>query len=255
MTAQSRSVELPTPDGGWFHPWPNVFELATALPPDHWTLVGGLMVQAHALGHGIDVVRPTDDLDILLHIEISAAVVSRADRDIAALGYSLQEPADARRQGSPHYRYTRASALGVETIDVMAPEHASPRAARRLRGRPMFEVEGGTQALGRTMTYRVVTRVDGVVGISVPDELGALVLKGAAYSVDRRDRDRHLMDAAVLAACISDHATEIGRLGGSDRRRLRTLWRALAEPTHPAWLALDPGHRVAGQDTLRILTD
>lgn len=213
------------------------------------------MVQVHALGHGIDVVRPTDDLDVLLRIEISASVVGRADRAIAELGYSLQEPADARRKASPHHRYARPSALGVETIDVMAPEHASPRAARRLRGWPLFEVEGGSQALGRTMTCRVETGGEGVVGLSVPDELGALVLKGAAYSVDRRDRDRHLMDAAVLAACIRCHAAEIERLGGSDRRRLRALSKALADPAHPAWLALDPGHRIAGLDTLRILTD
>lgn len=254
MTDVARTATLPTPSGGWFHPWPNVFELAAHLPTHVWTLVGGLMVQAHALAHGIDVVRPTEDLDVLLHIEISAAVVTRADRAIAHLGYSLQEPADARRQASPHYRYTRPSERGNETIDVMAPDHAPPRAARRLRGRPMFAVEGGTQALSRTMTYRVDTDAGSAVTLSVPDELGALVLKGAAYSVDRRDRDRHLADAAVLAACITDHAAELDRLAGSDRRRLRTLSQALADPTHPAWLALDPPLRIAGQDTLRILT-
>lgn len=255
MTDVARTATLPTPAGGWFHPWPNVFELAAHLPTDEWTLVGGLMVQAHALAHAMDVVRPTEDLDVLLHIEISAAVVTRADRAMARLGYSLQEPADARRQTSPHYRYTRPTALGDETIDLMAPDHPPPRAARRLRGRPMFAVEGGTQALNRTMTYRVETDAGNVVMLSVPDELGALVLKGAAYSVDRRDRDRHLMDAAVLTACITDHASELERLAGSDRRRLRALSTAMADPAHPAWLALDREHRNAGQDTLRILTD
>jgi len=144
--------------------------------------------------------------------------------------------------------------MGAEKIDVMAPDHASPRAARRLRGRPMFEVEGGTQALSRVMTHRVERDHGDVVTLSVPDELGALVLKGAAYSVDRRDRDRHLFDAAVLAACITDHAAELDRLAGSDRRRLRALSEALTDHTHPAWLALNPLHRVAGQDTLRILS-
>jgi hypothetical protein len=62
-----------------------------------------------------------------------------------------------------------------------------------------------------------------VVSLSVSDELGALVLKVAAYSVDRRDCDRHLMDAAVLAACISDHAAELEQLGGSDRQRRKSL--------------------------------
>ena len=118
----------------------------------------------------------------------------------------------------------------------------------------MFEVEGGTQALGRTVVFEMQTGAEEVVRITVPDELGALVLKGAAYTADSRDRDRHLQDAAVLAACITDHATELSRLGGSDRKRLRILNRALADPSNPAWLSLTPDLRLVGQDTLRILT-
>ena len=48
----------------------------------------------------------------------------------------------------------------------------------------------------------------------------------------------------MLAACITDHATELRRLGGSDRKRLRTLAQALSDSTNPAWLALTPEHRV-----------
>lgn len=254
MTEAVRVIEIAEPAGGWFVPWPNVFELARALPSNRWTLVGGLMVQAHALANGVDAVRPTEDLDLLLHIGMSSAVVIDTDRVISGLGYTLQEPADIRRQQSPHYRYIREGEFGTEKIDVMVPDHAGPEASRRLRGRPMFEVEGGTQALGRTVVFEMQTGAEEVVRITVPDELGALVLKGAAYTADSRDRDRHLQDAAVLAACITDHATELSRLGGSDRKRLRILNRALADPSNPAWLSLTPDLRLVGQDTLRILT-
>jgi len=64
------------PEFGWQRPWPSLFELAGALPGDKWTLVGGLMAQAHALAHGITVIRPTDDLDVLLHIEVLTVVAS-----------------------------------------------------------------------------------------------------------------------------------------------------------------------------------
>ncbi len=37
-----------------------------------WTLVGGLMVQAHAIVHGIAAVGPTDDLDLLHQFVIPA---------------------------------------------------------------------------------------------------------------------------------------------------------------------------------------
>ena len=254
MSEAVRVIELAEPAGGWFVPWPNVFELSRALPSNRWTLVGGLMVQAHALAHGVNAVRPTEDLDLLLNIEMLSAVVIDADRVISALGYTLQEPADARRKRSPHYRYVRDGQFGVEKIDVMIPDHAGPKATRRLRGHPMFEVEGGTQALGRTLVFEMLTRAEGLVRITVPDELGALVLKGAAYRADSRDRDRHLQDAAVLAACITDHATELSRLGGSDRKRIRILARALSDSSSLPWLVLSPDQRVAGQDTLRILS-
>lgn len=252
MTADRRRVVLPMPTGGWMHPWPNAFELARVLPTSKWTLVGGVMVQAHALAHGLRVARPTDDLDLLLHVEVDEAVASEAHEQITHLGYQLREPADPRRRTSPHYRYERPGPLGVEKIDVMAADHAAPRAQQSLRGRPMFAVDGGTQALRRTMIYEIES--DGErFEFSVPDELGALVLKGAAHIADNRDVERHLQDAAVLAACITDHATELGRLAGSDRQRIAHLARELADPRHAAWLQLQPADQVAGKDTLRIL--
>lgn len=253
MSVPVRTMTVAEPEGGWFVPWPNVIELSQSLPADHWVLVGGLMVQAHAMAHGINAVRPTEDLDVLLHVEISSSVITETDRTLCQLGYVLQEPADERRKSSPHYRYIKGERSDSERIDVMIPDHAGPAVARRLKGRPMLEVEGGTQALGRTMTCLLERSDDASARITVPDELGALILKGAAYTVDTRHRDRHLHDAAVLAACITDHARELARLAGSDRKRLGALARALADTTHPAWLALTPGLRLAGQDTLRIL--
>ena len=240
-----RHVDLPQPRHGWDHPWPNVFELAGVLPTSKWTLVGGLMVQAHAMAHGIEAIRPTTDLDVLLHIEIDPAVVSEAHDALAGLGYELQPPFD--RKG-PHYLYER----GEEKADVMSADHAAPTVRRTLRGRPMFAVEGGTQALLRTLIYDVQTS-SGRYALSVPDELGALVLKGAAHTVDARDAERHLSDAAVLAACIADPVGERRRLGGSDRKRLGHLAGELTDPRHGAWLALQEPRRTAGMDALRIL--
>ncbi len=246
-----RNVSLTKPEFGWHRPWPNLFELAGVLSSEKWTLVGGLMVQAHALAHGITVIRPTDDLDVLLHIEVVTGVASDTHAALTQLGYDLLEP--MQRKG-PAYRYLRGPAKGGDKIDVMVADHAAPSRAQRLAGgAPMLEVEGGTQALKRTMIYNVDTD-SGNISISVPDELGALVLKSAAHQIDSRDRERHLTDAAALAACISDHPFERTRLTGSDRGRLLHLAKELAAQSHPAWLALPVNQRRAGQDTLRILT-
>ena len=221
---------------------------------DTWVLIGGLMVQAHGLAHGIQAVRPTQDLDVILRIEIQLRVVTDFDLQLRELGYELQAPPDARSKSSVHYRYRRTSELGDDVVDVMVPDHAGkPGSYPRLRARPMFKVEGGTQAVSRAMVYSIGRRGEKALEISVPDELGALVLKGAAYAKDMRDRDRHLEDAAVLAACITDHAAEVRRLKGSDRKRICSLYEVLKDPNHPAWLLLSSAEQQLGQDTLRIL--
>jgi putative restriction endonuclease len=50
----------PTPAGGCARPWPDVAELAASVPAEAWTLIGGLMVQLHAIAAGLPVVRPTE---------------------------------------------------------------------------------------------------------------------------------------------------------------------------------------------------
>lgn len=114
--------------------------------------------------------------------------------------------------------------------------------------------DGGAQALARTQRITVLGG-DAAVDLTVPRLLGALVLKAAAYGVDRRDRERHLRDAALLAALITDHRKELARLQGSDRKRLRLLRKALADPLQDAWLLLPDLLQQRGQDTLRILVD
>jgi hypothetical protein len=254
MLEDQYAIKLEAPAGGWFHPWPNVFELTAVLPVGNWMLIGGLMVHAHAYSHGIDVIRPTDDLDILLNIELSGAIVSQANTGMVALEYILQEPLDARRKSSVHYRYARRKLGSTHRVDVMIADHLPSNKQQRLQGRPMFEVTGGSRALNRPLKFLMDNEEGSYIPLLMPDELGALILKSAAYTADRRDPERHLQDAAVLAACITDHEVLIEELRGSDRKRLRKLANVLDDSRHPAWLLLTPEHRLAGQDTLRILT-
>jgi hypothetical protein len=251
-----RRISVPTPSYGWDYPWPNAFEVAAVFSTERWTLVGGLMVQAHALAHGIDVIRPTNDLDMVLHIEMVTGLAGEVNATLGGLGYRLREPSE--RKGHVYrYERSRPNQLGESTdvIDVMAPDHLGPHRAPRLGNSPMFAVPGGKQALGRTVKLAMTTGPGKTVEFSLPDELAALILKGAAHLNDRTpERERHLSDAAVLAATITDHGAERARLKGSDGKRLRHLREQLADERHPAWLRLPAPLRRHGQDTLRILT-
>lgn len=89
-------VDIAAPSGGWPDPWPNVAEIAAVLPTDKWTLVGGLMTQLHAIHHGLGIVRPTNDVDIVLHIETSRGVAAETATALRSLGHDLRSAVDPR---------------------------------------------------------------------------------------------------------------------------------------------------------------
>lgn len=237
--------EAPTPPGGWASPWPQCLELARSLPAHKWTLVGGLMVQLHAAVAGMEVTRPTSDVDIILHVETGSVTAAELTDTLRTLGYALQTPID---DDSPAHRFVR----GTEQIDVMVADHGIAKPPLLLGRREVFRVPAGTQALQRTVYCRINTD-EGAVMVSVPNTLGALILKGAAYREDSHDGRRHLDDAAVLAATLKDPLGMVPELRGSDRSRIITLHRALADPLYPSWLMLEDKDRTHSQDTLRIL--
>ena len=141
---------------------------------------------------------------------------------------------------------------GEEQVDVLIADHPAPRVVETLRGHEMVRMEGGTQALRRTVDAHLDISPGVVATVSVPRPFGALVLKSAAYTSDTRDRDRHLFDAAALLACVDDPFEELEHLGGSDRRRIATLAAQLTDD-HLAWRALPGAARTQGQLTLGIL--
>ncbi|UZN02529.1 nucleotidyl transferase AbiEii/AbiGii toxin family protein [Cellulomonas sp. S1-8] len=232
-------------------------EIEQALPHQCWTLVGGLMTQLHAAAHGIDSARPTDDIDMVLHIETTPGAPSAAATALESLGYALLESIDPRENTAHRFRRGRHSvdlvASEDDVVDVLVADHPAPRVMRKLCGRDMVAIEGGTQALGRTMNATLVIADGHTTTVSVPSVLGALVLKAAAYQTDSRDPQRHLVDACVLLACLDDPYAAREEFKGSDRARLGLLGRNLPDDS-PVWRLLDRDRARNGQAALRILT-
>ena len=254
------TVDIRSAPGGWPDPWPNVAELAGVLSSDKWTLIGGLMTQLHSIHHGIGTVRPTNDIDIVLHIETARGVPTATANALESLGYELKSAVDPRNKTA--HRFVRGiatidvvtskSGRTDDTVDVVLADHPAPAVEETLRGKTMVKVEGGTQALKRTMSAWIEITPGETTTISVPRPFGALVLKAAAHKTDSRNPARHLYDAATLLACIEDPYEERDGFAGSDRSRLLGLQRALPDD-HAAWLPLSPEARRNGQAALRLL--
>lgn len=257
-----RIVDISPTVGGWQDPWPNVAELASVLPTENWTLIGGLMTQLHTIHYGLGVVRPTNDVDIALHIETKRGVPFATANALEELGYRSR-PAVDPRDNTAHRWFRGVSTIDVVTsvpetegredvVDVVTAEHAAPRVQEKMRGRDMVQVEGGTQALRRTINARLEIVPGQTTVISVPRPSAAVILKSAAHRTDSRDRERHLFDAAALLACIEDPFEERTEFAGSDLARLRHLAVALPHD-HPAWTPLTLPDRQQAQAALRIM--
>ncbi|WP_231963508.1 hypothetical protein [Mycobacterium adipatum] len=238
--------KISAPPGGWPPPWPQLVEIVQTIPHTQWTLVGGLMVQLHAVHAGLALTRPTRDVDMILHIETGAATFAGVRDELERLGYALHEPVGE----GPAHRFVRGPD-SAETVDVMVADHLPPKWHPKVLRRTVFAVPGGTSALRKTVNCEMDTG-ETTVMLSVPDVLGALVLKGAAYIEDSRDTSRHLDDAAVLACAATDPVGDRARMIGSDRRRVTALWKVLQDENHRSWLATGRNAR-RGRAALRVL--
>lgn len=255
--ADRPTIDVPSPAGGWGAPWPNVAEIEVVLAREKWTLVGGLMAQLHAIRRGVDVLRPTNDVDIILHVETTRGVAAAAAAALESIGYVFTPSLDGRNNIA--HRFVRGDARvdlvtsSADVVDVLVADHAAPRVVEKLRGKDMMAIEGGTQALRRTINAHLQITPGRTTTISVPSPFGALILKAAAYQADSRDKERHLLDAALLLSVIEDPYAVRQEFAGSDRPRLMALARALSDSGR-IWSALPVDRRAEGQAALRIFT-
>lgn len=77
-------VRLPILAGYEFTLWETLLELAD-LRAQEWTLIGGQMVFIHAIERGVEPVRVSSDLDLLVNARIVTGGVSEFVRAIQGL--------------------------------------------------------------------------------------------------------------------------------------------------------------------------
>ena len=215
------------------HPWSLLVEVARATPADAWVLVGGLMVHVHALRAGIVASRPTRDIDLVL--DVQATTVSAVAGPLQTLGFRPEDTTSL-------HRFSR----GDDIVDVMVGKGERARWLQR----PVFHAPAARQAADRRDWY-VLQVANGDVRIGVPDPLGAIVVKAAAYRNDQRDRPRHLEDLAVLlAAAGGRRGLGLDRLTPNDKTHLRAVTTHLGDAGHIAWSVLEDADSQIGQRAL-----
>ena len=206
------------------HPWSTVFALAKATEdPTSWRLAGGLMVHLHAMLHGVKS-RPTTDTDFLVDVLTHKYAVREVRGVLQRLGFQLQDGSLSD--------YTTRMRQGNYEVDLLVDNHLSKylRSRAMLNGRSMLGMPGSRKAVQRSM-FVDLEYAGETATICVPDLIGALLAKAAAWrETGQYGKDRHMIDAALLASLIDDPEAELARLNNrskSDRKNVRTLRRAL----------------------------
>lgn len=238
-----RSVTLAPAPPGDEDIWAVLMDLAGALHPTEWCLIGGQMIALRAWVAGVPAPRTSADLDVLSNLYVHPDAVLRCARAVRDLGFEVEE------LHTSGHRFTR----GRLVVDVLAPDHPPKRASLRTVGqRTTIEVPGGTQAL-RRLELVPVERAGRDALVPVPNLLGALLLKADATRL--HDPERHLLDVAYLTSLVADPLTLRAELTASDRRRLRTADRHLADSDHRAWRALGAARWRAAYAAWRLLVE
>lgn len=243
MAGQTLEVTLGSDSG--LPSWQSVHDLARTAVSHKLTLVGGLMVDIHARRAGVFMPRTTADVDVLVDYQAARSELNSVAGALTSLGFTLGD------QGQFGFRFRH---LDGRKIDVMVADHLPSRMEPRLGRRPAFPVPGGAQAIRRRDNYLLSFATGDTAEVGVPDSVGALVVKSAAFLADNRDRDRHLDDAAVLLASAGDvsqiHYT---KLSATDRKRLTVLTQQLSDSSHRSWTGLDRPDRQVGLTNLLLI--
>lgn len=218
--------------------WNDVGDLVELLPAE-WTLVGGLMVQLHAMERDVAVVRVTRDIDVLGQAR-QPKVLAAIDAALCAAGF---EPAEPDPEGYA-FRYERAGL----TVDVLAPDGLNP--APKLDGsRKAIAIPGGSQALTRSETVTVQID-DRTFQLRRPTLLGAILLKSRSLLV-HGDPESQREDLLRLLALVEDP-----RAMADEVKRTERAWLRKAEPhlrlEDPASLA--PEEMQRARQTIRLLS-
>ena len=125
-----KEIAIDLPDANTMRLWRAVADLVDRLPRN-WVLIGGLMVQLHALEHGATDVRLTGDIDVLGQARPQGAL-SSIDEALRSDGFALAGP---DRDGYA-FRYERDELI----VDVLAPDRD------QLASGPWWRTQGNRRA-------------------------------------------------------------------------------------------------------------
>ena len=122
--------------------WHALMDLSEEIP-EGWSLVGGQMVHLWCADRGVNLARPTDDVDAVLDVRAQPDIHFNVTAALQRRGFQPE----TSTTGVQH-RWTRGDAV----VDVLIPRHLGQRAANRpgAGGGRTIETPGAQKVINRT---------------------------------------------------------------------------------------------------------
>jgi hypothetical protein len=217
--------------------WEAVADLVPHLPGE-WVLIGGLMVQLHAIEHGVSDVRTTADIDVLAQ--------ARPQGSLGAIHAALEqqgfEMVGPDLEGYAH-RYERDGLI----VDVLGPDGINP-SVPLAPGITAVSAPGGTQALHRSESVTVTVQGRSFE-LRRPTLLGAILIKIRSLMV-HDDPATQREDVLRLLTLVEDPREMATGLRKTEHRWLREA----GERLRPAEISsLDAASAVRSEQAYRLL--
>ena len=231
------AIEIDLEDPETVALWAALGDLVPRLPAG-WVLIGGLMVQLHAIEHDVSDVRATVDIDVLGQarppgaLEAIHAALESADFELVGLdldGYA--------------HRYERDGLI----VDVLAPDGVRPSASLA-PGIVAVPTPGGSQALSRAETVTISVR-GRAFELRRPTLLGAILIKARSLMV-HSDPETQREDLLQLLALVEDPRATAQGIRKTELRWLRKA----RDRLNPGGLsALEPASAQRAQQAYELL--
>lgn len=221
--------------------WRVLLDLYEAFPGG-WCIIGGQMVWLLAREHGVEPVRVTEDIDVVVDIRADQQLITRMCAWLEAREFSL----DGISADNIGHRYvsTAYNGPGKVAFDILAPENVGDRADLTTSPPARTVSAPGTRdALDAAEPLEILLG-DRSGHVPRPALISAILAKAAATRIPvRANPERDWADLAFLLTLIPDPVSTAAQLSNRQRRKLRAVSALLGED-HPAWRPLGPRSRL-----------
>jgi hypothetical protein len=231
--------------------WRVLLDLYEAFP-EGWCIIGGQMVWLLAHEHGVEPIRATEDIDVVVDIRSDQRLIVRLcawleSRDLELEGISADNIGH-------RYVSTAYNGPGKVAFDILAPDNVGERATLTTSPPARTVSAPGTRGALDAAAPIEISLGDRNGHVLRPPLISAILAKAAATGISVRENpERDWVDLAFLLSLVPDPVSTAAELTNRQRQRLRAASALLGED-HFAWRLLGSRSRL-GIAAFQFLVD